>query len=62
MSQLAEMYEAYFTTLEKHAVRLENIAAKLKDEDKQAILDIVADLRKELQALREQVDLCAEWG
>ena len=62
MSQIAEMCEAYFTTLERQAVRLEHVASKLEDEHRQTILEIVAGLRKELQALREQVDLCAEWG
>lgn len=28
------MYEAYFTTLERRAVRFENVASKLEDEDK----------------------------
>jgi hypothetical protein len=27
-----------------------------------AILDIVTGLRKEIQTLREQIDLFAEWG
>ena len=62
MSQVAEMCEAYFTTLERRAVQFEKVASKLEDEDKRAILDIVAGLRQEVQALREQVDLCAEWG
>ena len=62
MSQLAEMYEAYFATLEKQAVRFENVASNLEAEDKGAILEIVAGLRKEVQALQEQVDLCAEWS
>lgn len=62
MPQLAEMYEAYFTTLERLAVRFENVASKLEAEDKRAVLDIVAGLRKEVQTLQEQVDLCAEWG
>jgi hypothetical protein len=61
MSQLAEMYEAYFATLEKQAVRFANVASNLEGEDKRTILEIVAGLRKEVQTLREQVDLCAEW-
>lgn len=55
------MYEASFTNLERQAVRFEDVASKLQDEDRRAILDLVAGLRKELQTLREQVDLCAEW-
>ena len=62
MSQLARMYEAYFVTLERQAVRFETLASKLDGEHKQAILYFVAGLRKELQTLREQVNLFAEWG
>jgi hypothetical protein len=62
MSQLAEMYEAYFTTLESQAVRFENVAAKLEDGLRRTVLDFVAGLRKEVQTLREQIDLLAEWG
>ena len=59
---LAKMYEAYFTTLESQAVRFEIVASKLEDEDKRAISDFVAGLRKEVRALREQVRLFAEWS
>lgn len=59
---LAKMYEAYFTTLERQAVRFETVASKLEDEEKRAILDIVTGLRKEVQTLREQVRLFAEWS
>jgi hypothetical protein len=62
MSQLAEMYESYFTTIERQTMRFEDVASKLKGEDKRAILEIVTDVRKEVQTLRERVDLCAEWG
>jgi hypothetical protein len=59
-SQLARMYEAYFTTLERQAVRFENVAAKLEDGLKRTVLDFVAGLRKEVQTLREQIDLFAD--
>ncbi len=49
------MYEAYFATLEKQAVRFETVASKVEDEDKRILLDCVAGLRKEVQTLREQV-------
>jgi hypothetical protein len=39
MPLFAEMYEAYFTTLERHATRLESAAANLKDEDRRAIME-----------------------
>ncbi len=61
ISPLAKMYEAYFATLEKQAVRFETVASKLEDEDKRTLLDCVAGLRKEVQTLREQVRLYAEW-
>ena len=53
------MYEAYFATLEKQAVRFETVASKVEDEDKRILLDCVAGLRKEVQTLREQVRLSA---
>jgi len=54
-SQLAEIYEAYFTALERQAMRFENVASKLEDQDKRAVLVFVAGLRKEVQTLRERV-------
>lgn len=33
LSQIARMYEAYFTMLERQAVRLENVASELGDEE-----------------------------
>jgi len=56
------MYEAYFTTLERQAVRFETVALKLDSEDKIVILDCVAEMRKELRTLKGQIDLFAEWG
>jgi hypothetical protein len=61
-SDLAEIYETYFTTLERQAVRFENVASMLKDEDKQTVLVFVAGLRKEVQTLRGQVDRYVERG
>jgi len=61
-SDLAEIYETYFTTLERQAVRFENVASMLKDEDKQTALVFVAGLRKEVQTLRGQVDRYVERG
>jgi len=58
----AKMYEAYFATLEAQARRFETVASKLKDENSQAILDIVAGFRQEAHALREQIERFAEWG
>jgi hypothetical protein len=62
ISHLADMYDAYFTSLERQAVRLENVASKLEDGLKRTVLYFVAGLRKEVQALREQIDPFAEWG
>jgi len=61
MSQLAEMYESYITAIERQAMRFEDVALELGDEEKRAILEIVTDVRREVQTLRERVDLCAEW-
>ena len=55
MSQRARMHEAYFVTLERQAMRFETVASKLEDDDKRAILDIVAGLRKEVQTLRNRL-------
>lgn len=63
MAPIARMYEAYFTALEKQAVRLEMVASKLGDEEQRAtVLDCVAALRQEVQELRGQTQLLAEWG
>jgi hypothetical protein len=51
------MYKAYITTIEARAAGIESAAARLDDEDKKAIMILVRELRKETQALREQVDL-----
>jgi hypothetical protein len=58
--QIARMLEAYFKSLEEQAVRLENFASKLEDEDKRATLDFVVGLQKEVQAMREQMRLFAD--
>ena len=62
MSHILDMCEAYFITIEEQVIRFETVASKLEDEDKAAILDIATGLRKEVQALHEQIDLSAEWG
>jgi hypothetical protein len=59
---IARMFEAYFKILEGQAVRFENVASRLEEKDKRAVLDLVAGLRKEVQAIREQVQLFAEWA
>ena len=57
------MFEAYFATLEKQAVRLEGVASKLGDDDQRTtVLDCVASLREEVAALREQIRLLVKWG
>ncbi len=63
MSQIARMFEAYFTILERQAVQLEGVASKLGDEGQRStVLDCIAAIRHEVHAMREQIRLLGEWG
>jgi hypothetical protein len=62
MAHLAEAYEVYFAMTNRQTIRLEQIASRLKGAEQKAVLEIVAELRKGVGLLREQVDLVAEWG
>jgi hypothetical protein len=63
MSEIPRMFEAYFSIIEKQAKRLEEIASQPESKDQQATLaDIVAALRTEVQAMRAQIKLLADWS
>jgi|HubBroStandDraft_5_1064220.scaffolds.fasta_scaffold79626_2 hypothetical protein len=56
MAQIGEIYDMYLMSLERQAVRFENVASRLKENDKRAVLVFVAGLRKEIQILRQPIE------
>jgi hypothetical protein len=55
-AQLAEIYDTHLLSLEREAVRFENVASRLEEEDRQAVLVFVVGLRQEIQTLHRQIE------
>jgi hypothetical protein len=56
MAQLADICDTHLISLEREAVRFENVASRLEEEDRQAVLVFVAGLGQEIQALHRQIE------
>jgi hypothetical protein len=63
MSEIPKMFEAYFSIIETQARRLEEIGSQPACSGQQAnLLEVVAALRREVQAMRAQIKILDDWA
>jgi hypothetical protein len=63
MPEIPKMFEAYFSILETQAKRLEEIGSQPECKSQQAsLLEVVAALRREVEAMRAQVQILYDWS